>query len=208
MKKILTHLSIAMLTTAGALSQQIQYPSGPFPWNEAPTGVSFSNLTLYSISGEYNLGGDWYHSDNEDNWLTLEKAYSSTEGGSHDSWILTTFTENGVDFDIYNGAETPTWKKYKYVGPSLSELELDGYYEWKIGPNGYNDFVPTPPPFPVVATLNLGESMAGQDYIKSYLPNADFSFPIVEGSTEAFINEAKELNIGLTFEDGQWVPER
>jgi hypothetical protein len=206
-RKAFPFLAIILLAGVQTRAQELQYSAGPFPWNSEPTGVSFENLSLYSLNGQYNLDGDWYHSDNEEGWVTLEKAFTSTEGGSYESWILATFTPDGVSFDIYNGQETPAWKKYTYSGEGYANLNLEGYYEWKIGENGYNDWVSTPPPYPVVESLNLGESMTGQGYITSYIPEADFSF-VENTSNGAFFSEAKELNLNLEFIDGRWAPKK
>jgi hypothetical protein len=201
---ILTIIGLIFLAQPQSFAQQPQYPTGPFPWNGEPSGVSFSDLSIYTPDKEYNLSGDWYHSDNEEGWVTLEKAFSSSEGGSYDSWVLATFTGSGLELFI-NDTEGSNAKKYVYSGSKLSELTLSGYYEWKIGGGGYNDWVSTEPPYPIAENLNLGESMTGHDYIQSYIPEADFSF-IASTSNDPFASEAKELNLNLEFQNGLWVP--
>lgn len=159
---------------------------------------------VFTPDKEYDLGGDWYFSDSEGGWLTLEKAFTSSENGNYESWVLATVSDNSVEFfinDIYGSIQ----RKYVYSGPKLSELTLEDHYEWKIGPSGYNDWVPTPPPFPVSQDLNLGASMSGQEYISSFLPNTDFSY--IEPTSSVIIKNAQELSIGLKFEDGKWVSE-
>lgn len=205
MKTLLLSLSLSIFSVANLLAQTPQYPSS-FPWNGEPTGVSFSNTTIYTGDKEYSLSGDWYFSDSEEGWLTLEKPYTSTENGAYESWVLATVTDNNVEFFI-NDIHGSVQKKYVYSGDKLSELTLDGYYEWKLGDNGYNDWILTPPPFPVNQNLNLGSSMTGQAYINSFLPNADFSYTEQSSTMDIIVEQAKELNIGLKFEDGKWVTE-
>jgi len=203
MKPLILSLSISIACLNGLLAQSPQYPSS-FPWNGEPTGVSFSNTTIYTGDKEYNLGGNWYFSDSEEGWLTLEKPYTPTENGAYESWVLATVTDNNVEFFI-NDVHNSVHKKYVYSGDKLSELSLNGYYEWKIGDNGYNDWILTPPPFPVSQSLNLGSSMTGQEYVNSFLPTADFSY--IEPTSSVIIKNAQELSIGLKFEDGKWVSE-
>lgn len=205
MKTLTLLLFICINSVANLLAQSPQYPSS-FPWNGEPTGVSFSNTTIYTGDKGYNLGGNWYFSDSEEGWLTLEKPYTSTEASPYESWVLATITDTSVEFFI-NDIHSSVQKKYVYSGDKLSELTLNGYYEWKMGNSGHNDWVLTPPPFPINQNLNLGSSMTGQEYINSFLPNANFSYTEQNSSMDIVIEKAKELNIGLTFEDGKWVTE-
>jgi hypothetical protein len=208
LKILFLFLSLSSVGITNLPSQTPQFPSS-FPWwNTEPTGVSFPNISVYGPDKEYDLGGEWYYTDSEEGWITLEKPFSSQEGGNYESWVLATITDSGVDFfinDIYDS----TQRTYKYRGSKLSDLTLEGHYEWKMGPNGYNEDVLTPPLYPVVQTLNLGalNQQTGQDYLNSFLPNADFSYTEESPTLNIIKQNATKLTIGLKYENGNWVSE-
>jgi len=224
--RISTHLSLlikslflGLLLLSNAASQAQspapQFPAGPFPWNNEACGVSLNNLSIYTPDKEYSLNGQWYYNDSEPGWVTIEKAFASSEGGVYDSWVLATFTESGVEFYI-DGTSGESGKKYIYSGENLANLSLQGYYVWDMGPHGYYEWIQNPSPFPVPETLNLGESMEGQDYIQSYLPNASFLAPaqttsspnetVKEPNKGSTTQQALDLTIDLKFQEGAWAP--
>jgi hypothetical protein len=206
MKKTILALSIFISLGNPLFSQQTQFAAPPNPWSTNPTGVSFTELNFQTPDKSFNLEGNWYYNDSESGILTLEKPYSSTQGGAPERNIIAQIMGSQVDFIIQPiGNDEPTGL-FRYTGSKLSDLQFQGYFEFGMGPSGYGDWIPVPLTNSPPSILNLGKDMLGQSYILNYLPSADFSYPEDINNTSAYFEEAQALNIDLEFTGGTWVP--
>jgi hypothetical protein len=213
------------LTSYGQVNQQPYFEEGTWQ-NEQYQQYGLPNFELQNLSFmvggvTYNPSGTkfWYHEDSS----AWDEAYPNNPGyfgikainpdGSTDEIYLDSgssslrywgtsadgkFVEVNFTMTDTNASGISTLDNLVYAGATTWDSE-----------NGYQNLESRPEGIP--NTFSLGDYLLSQsnvDWINATVGFSQFNSPpqFSQGSSETFVEQAQELNVGLTFEDGQWTP--
>lgn len=121
-----------------------------------------------------------------------------------------------VRVEMAIGEPTPRFIGMDYAGPSLDNLQLQGSPSGQyldLLPSGWFGWKTWTPSNNIPSQFNLIEKMYGENLedwfsykgMNVSLPNSN-NQSNNDGLNAVFFEQAKELNTGLEFRDGQWAP--
>jgi hypothetical protein len=212
MNKSLLSLTIGLLLTTSSFCQ--------YEWNTiAP--LKFTNLSFNVEGQDWSFPTDLYDTQEGDDGVVQPLSWNATQPRP-ETWqamIIRQDAETGnfsVRVEMGIGDPTPRYVGFDYVGSSLDNLQLQGSPSGQYLdslPNGSFGWITWTPSNNIPSSFNLMEKMYGENLEDWFsYRGMNVSIPVSnnqsnsDGLNTIFFEQAKELNTGLEFRNGQWTP--
>jgi hypothetical protein len=212
MKK-LNLIALASLLSSFSAHSQLPYSTADWPDTISLTNLSM-DYTYTTPNTKVNLSGVFTFTTNITTSQGIQKRYSSPEGGT---LVLAMAHTNSSTYaagrqlsvSIWSGQTLPTpFGSSNPVSITMDSTNRDfrnlAFRSITIGPSSWQ-----PKPF-----TNVPTTLAASNVVNGFTANGGFTGGLAavngmqeSGSGGVFGQQAQELNVGLTFQNGEWTPQ-